>query len=216
MLRNFRQYSWIDQLIIQWQHGCHTLFEQRPRIHRDTPAALVCEGELTSREKQRSIAYMRVNHSGEVCAQALYRGQAVLTTSPHVKEMLHQAASEETDHLAWCAERIEELGGKCSVFNPFWYWKSFVLGVFVGWFGDASNLGFVQETETQVEVHLKKHLDLLPLADHKSRAIVEQMCLDEKKHGAMAAASGAAPLPFVVRILMALQAKVMTTLSHWL
>jgi ubiquinone biosynthesis monooxygenase Coq7 len=157
---------------------------------------------------------MRVNHCGEVCAQALYQGQAVTSRDPEVRDALRRAADEETEHLAWTERRIAELGGRTSLLNPLWYLGSLSIGIAAGLLGDKWNLGFLAETERQVEAHLDSHLELLPVADARSRAIVEQMRQDEINHAEMAVGFGAAELPPPVRLGMRTTAKVMTGLSY--
>ena len=158
---------------------------------------------------------MRINHVGEVCAQALYQGQALTARNPAAREALRHAAFEEVEHLAWTEKRIRELGGRTSVFNPLWYTGSLAIGVAAGVLGDKWNLGFLRETEHQVGAHLDSHLQKLPLQDEKSRAIVAQMRDDELKHADMAEAHGAARLPLPVRAMMKLSAKVMTGTSYY-
>jgi ubiquinone biosynthesis monooxygenase Coq7 len=214
-MKTARQYSYLDQIILQIQAGLETIVGT-PQPQRANPAANLSEPVLTPAEKKQSIGYMRVNHSGEVCAQALYRGQKMAAHSPSVNDMLATAAQEETDHLAWCQQRLNELGGHRSYLNAIWYSKAFFIGVLAGFMGDAWSLGFVNETEKQVEAHLAGHLQLLPTADNKSRCIVSQMQTDEIHHGNVAKNLGANELPDVVKKLMFLHAKVMTTLSYWL
>lgn len=172
--------------------------------------------ELDPAQRRQSGALMRVNHVGEVCAQALYSAQALATRSPALREQFEQAAREETDHLAWTRQRLEELGSRPSLLNPLWYAGAFGLGLLAGRAGDALSLGFVMETERQVEQHLDSHLGLLPIADGPSRAIVAQMKADEARHGASAEQAGAAPLPNVVRWGMRQAARVMTTTAHYI
>ena len=157
---------------------------------------------------------MRVNHAGEVAAQALYHAQALLARDPQVREFMLQAARDETDHLAWCEDRLKELGARTSVLNPLWYAGSFGIGVVAALFGDRASLGFVAETERQVETHLKSHLERLPVDDLRSRAIVEAMCHDEVGHGQQAQSAGAASLPGPVRELMRRTASIMTHTSY--
>lgn len=166
--------------------------------------------------KQRSGPLMRVNHVGEVCAQALYEAQAMTARSPQLREQMRRAAQEETDHLAWTAQRLRALGDRPSLLNPLWYAGAFAIGLAAGRAGDAWSLGFVVETERQVEEHLASHLDRLPAEDEASRAIVAQMKVDEAAHAEQALAAGAAPLPAPVRWLMRGAAKVMTTTAHYL
>lgn len=169
---------------------------------------------LSPAERQLSGALMRVNHVGEVCAQALYQAQALTARTPAMREQMHAAAREEADHLAWTRQRLRELGDRPSLLNPLWYAGSFAIGLAAGRLGDAASLGFVVETERQVEQHLAGHLQRLPAHDHASRAIVRQMQADESRHAEEALAAGAAPVPAPVRGLMRAAARVMTTTAH--
>ena len=169
---------------------------------------------LSPDDKRESAALMRVNHAGEVAAQALYHAQALFARDPQVREFMLHAAREETDHLAWCETRLKELGARPSVLNPLWYAGSFGIGALAALFGDRASLGFVAETERQVEGHLKSHLERLPPDDQRSRAIVEAMCHDEIGHGQQAQIAGAASLPAPVRELMRRTARVMTHTSY--
>jgi ubiquinone biosynthesis monooxygenase Coq7 len=169
---------------------------------------------LTAEEKRLSAALMRVNHVGEVCAQALYASQAWGTTDPALKAQFEAAAAEETDHLAWTEQRLKELGGRTSLLNPLWYAGAFAIGLVAARVGDRHSLGFVVETERQVEAHLNQHMDRLPAADLASRAIVAQMRDDEVAHADAAEQAGGVPLPTPVRGLMKLAARVMTTTAH--
>lgn len=180
---------------------------------RPSPARQVAEGELTESQRAHAAALMRVNHVGEVCAQALYEGQALAARDPRTRASLEQAASEEQDHLAWCAERIEELGGRLSLLNPVWYAGSFAIGAAASALGDRWNLGFLAETERQVEAHLTGHLEQLA-ADARTRAVIDAMRSDEAKHRETAVRLGAAELPAPVQLAMRLAAKVMTTVSY--
>ena len=181
---------------------------------RPTPTSNSMSGELTQADKELSGALMRVNHVGEVCAQALYSAQALATRNPALRRQFEQAARDETDHLAWTRERLRQLGARPSVLNPLWYAGAFGLGLLAGRAGDAISLGFVVETERQVEQHLESHLDRLPAGDSSSRAVVEQMKRDEAGHAASAQQAGAAGLPAPVRWAMRLAARVMTTTAH--
>lgn len=181
------------------------------------PLAVVEEAPaLTPAESRHAAGLMRVNHVGEVCAQALYRGQALVCKNAAVREVFIHAAVEETDHLTWLAERLKELKSRPSLLNPLWYAGSFALGALAGKAGDSFNLGFMAETEKQVERHLHGHLQSLPLHDVRSRAIVEQMCEDERQHRLTAEKEGAARLPGPVRSAMAMTSKVMTTASYYI
>jgi len=175
-------------------------------------------GELVLEEPERleSCRLMRVNHAGEVAAQALYQGQALTARDGAVAEAMHQAADEELDHLGWCEQRLGELNGRTSVLDPLWYLGSFAIGVLAGSLGRSTSLGFITETEKQVESHLTDHIGRLPASDARSRAILEQMRQDEIKHGETAAALGGRPLPFVLRAAMRLTSRVMTRGSYWL
>jgi ubiquinone biosynthesis monooxygenase Coq7 len=182
---------------------------------RKNPAAAVAEGHLDDGERRHSAGLMRVNHVGEVCAQALYESQGQFSSNAALREQFAQAGREEEDHLAWTVERLRELGSRPSLLNPLWYAGSYALGVMAAHAGDAFSLGFVVETERQVEVHLASHLAMLPTQDAKSRAIVEQMRVDEIEHGQAAQAMGAAETPWPVRKLMQAMAKVMTTTAYY-
>jgi len=181
---------------------------------RESPARDRPEAELGPDERAHAAALMRVNHVGEVCAQALYQGQALTARDAHAKAALEQAAREEEDHLAWSAERIRELGGRPSLLNPLWYAGSFAIGALAGALGDRWNLAFLAETERQVEEHLGGHLERLPQGDERTRAIVQAMRDDEAKHRATALGMGAAELPAPAKLAMRLASKVMTTVAY--
>ena len=181
---------------------------------RPSPAAGVSENEITDEDRRHAAALMRVNHVGEVCAQALYQGQALTARDPVARQALEQAAREEEDHLAWSAERIRELGGRPSLLNPLWYAGAFSIGAVAGALGDRWNLAFLAETERQVEEHLGGHLEELPPEDNRTRAIVEGMQADEARHRASAIELGAAELPEPVKRAMRLASKVMTTVAY--
>ena len=183
---------------------------------RPNPAARIPDGRLDDAERRRSAGLMRVNHVGEVCAQALYDAQGAFAKNDKLKRQFRQAGREEEDHLAWTAQRLQELGSRVSLLNPFWYAGAYALGALAARIGDAHSLGFVVETERQVEAHLASHLDLLPASDEKSRVIVEQMRVDEIEHGAAAQAMGAAPAPAPVQAAMRAMAKVMTTTAYYI
>src|SRR5271170_2024385 len=185
------------------------------RSSRETPAAP--EGEaLQEAQRIESARLMRVNHSGEVAAQALYQGQAFTARDPAVSASMRHAAAEESNHLAWCEQRLRELNGRTSVLNPLWYAGSFAIGAFAGALGSGVSLGFVAETERQVESHLRSHMQRLDKADGRSLAILQQMTHDEMQHGAQAASLGAKELPFPVGAAMRLTARLMTFGSYWL
>ena len=203
----------LDRAITAFDRGLRTVFG-RPQGTRAVPGDTLPEAQLSQEERRLSAALMRVNHCGEVCAQALYQGQALASKDEHIKEALSQAAKEEEDHLAWCEQRIAELGGRTSLLNPLWFAGSLGIGYAAGRLGDAWNLGFLKETETQVERHLHGHLDRLSPQDEKTRTIVEAMKIDEAQHAHTAQTLGARELPPPVKAVMKLSAKVMTTLSH--
>ncbi len=181
---------------------------------RPYPDAGLEEGELSATEKQHALGLMRVNHVGEVCAQALYQGQAITARDQTNREALQHAAYEEVEHLAWTEKRVKELGGRTSLLNPVWYAGSLAIGLGAGLLGDKWNLGFLEETEKQVTAHLEEHLQGLPEQDVKSRAVVAQMRLDEMQHAEMAHDFGAAPLPLPVKEMMKLTSKIMTSISY--
>lgn len=172
------------------------------------------QAPLSDEDRRLSAALMRVNHVGEVCAQALYQAQALTARSPQMRQQMLAAAREETDHLAWTQERLRQLNDRPSLLNPLWYAGAFTIGLVAGRLGDAASLGFVVETERQVEAHLARHLDRLPAGDRASRAIVAQMKVDEARHAEDALAAGAAPMPEPVKWLMKASARVMTTVAH--
>jgi ubiquinone biosynthesis monooxygenase Coq7 len=190
-----------------------TLFA-KPHAIRAVPHPASPGTELSQAERREAGALMRVNHVGEVCAQALYTAQAAVTPDPKLRAHFEDAAREETDHLAWTQQRLEELGARASALNPLWYLGAFGLGLLAGRLGDRVSLGFVAETERQVEAHLDGHLDRLPAGDTASRAVVNQMKLDEARHAAQAWSAGAQELPAPAKALMRLAARVMTTVAH--
>jgi 3-demethoxyubiquinol 3-hydroxylase len=181
---------------------------------RASPAQAVPEADLDERGRRHAAALMRVNHVGEVCAQALYQGQALTARDPHARATLEQAAREEEDHLAWSAERIRELDGRTSLLNPLWYAGAFAIGAVAGAVGDRWNLGFLAETERQVEEHLAGHLDKLPAQDRRTRTLVEAMRVDEARHRDTALRLGAAELPAPVKRAMRLASGVMTRVAY--
>jgi ubiquinone biosynthesis monooxygenase Coq7 len=195
-------FTWQDQLIAALDLGLRTL-TSTPSPARPSPAQGLDEAPLTDAERRRSAALLRVNHAGEMAAQALYSGQALVARSATTRQQLHDAAQEERDHLAWCAERLAELGGRPSLLDPIWYAGSFCVGVAAGSLGDPASLGFVEETERQVEAHLQDHLERLPAADRKSNAILLRMAQDEAHHGTTARLAGGRNLPFLARRSMA-------------
>jgi len=204
----------LDQLIVEFDKGLRTLFSEAHSA-RAYPDASIPEAAMDETEKKNAAALMRVNHSGEICAQALYQGQALTARDPAVQQTLERAAQEETEHLAWTARRVHDLGGHLSLLNPFWYTGSLAIGAMAGLLGDKWNLGFLAETERQVGHHLQSHLERLPQQDEKSRAIVAQMHTDEVGHADMAVSLGGAELPQPVQWVMQLNGKVMTGASYW-
>lgn len=203
-----------DALILAADSALRTLWAE-PRASRPTPMAPAAELELTDAERREAAALMRVNHVGEVCAQALYTGQALACKDPALRAQLAEASREETDHLAWTQQRLKDLKDRPSLLNPLWYAGAFAIGYAAGKLGgDKVSLGFVVETERQVEAHLQSHMDRLPAADSASRAIVAQMKADEIAHAQMAMKAGAVDLPGPVKSLMQLASKVMTTVAH--
>ena len=205
----------LDKLIVEFDNGLRTLFSQ-PHSTRPYPDAELPESSMDETEKKHAAALMRVNHSGEVCAQALYQGQSLTARDPAVQQALKQAAEEETEHLAWTSRRVHELGGHLSVLNPLWYAGSLMIGAVAGLIGDKWNLGFLAETEQQVGRHLQSHLDSLPIQDEKSRAVVKQMYTDEIGHADLAISLGGEELPQSVQLAMKLNSKVMTNTAYWI
>ena len=211
-----RQYTFFDKLCLQFDQALKVLTGETQTATRENPAAAVAEPVLDAAQRQHAAALMRVNHVGEICAQALYQGQALTARHDKIKIEMQQAALEENDHLVWCAQRLMELNSRPSYLNPCWYTGAFMIGAIAGWLGDRWSLGFVVETEMQVEAHLAHHLEKLPLHDVKSRMIITQMKLDEAAHAAMARSAGAITLPSSIKRLMHVQAKIMTTLAYWI
>ncbi|WP_237059476.1 2-polyprenyl-3-methyl-6-methoxy-1,4-benzoquinone monooxygenase [Microbulbifer sediminum] len=209
-----RQLTGLDRLLLQADRALRTLSPGAPAHPRPSPARATEEPQLDDRERRHAAGLMRVNHSGEVCAQALYQGQALTAKLPDVREEMEQAAEEEIDHLAWCEQRLRELDSRPSLLNPLWYGLSFGLGAAAGKVSDRVSLGFVAATEEQVCKHLDSHLERLPAQDTKSRAIVEQMREDEAEHQHAALAAGGARFPAPVKGLMTLVSKLMTSASY--
>ena len=203
----------IDSVLTAADSALRTLFA-RPHATRAIPAPSQAPGELSEAECREAGALMRVNHVGEVCAQALYTAQAAVARDPALRARFIEAAHEETDHLAWTRQRLDELGARPSILNPLWYAGAFGLGLVAGRLGDPLSLGFVAETERQVEAHLDSHLDRLPSGDSASRAVVEQMKVDEARHASQAVDAGAAELPAPAKAMMRAASRVMTTLAH--
>jgi ubiquinone biosynthesis monooxygenase Coq7 len=202
-----------DDLIVSFDRALRTLAGLATTT-RPVPSSGIPDAEMTPEERRKAAGLMRVNHTGEVCAQALYAAQALVARNPDTKRDFARAAREEEEHLAWTQQRLAELNDRVSLLNPLWYAGSFAIGIAAGLAGDRVNLGFVVETERQVEEHLTGHIESLPAADSRSRAIVEQMRDDEARHGAMALAAGAADLPLPVKGMMRLAAGAMKALAY--
>jgi len=205
----------MDLLFTAADSALRTLFS-KPRAARPCPVVPGDETQLTEPERRHAAALMRVNHVGEICAQALYTAQALSTRNPALRQHFEKASAEETDHLAWTSERLKELGDRTSLLNPLWYAGAFGIGLIAGRISDKVSLGFVIETERQVEAHLESHLDRLPEGDHASRAIVVQMKEDEAVHAANAEKAGGIELPAPVKGLMRIAGRVMTTTAHYI
>lgn len=203
----------LDSVLAAADASLRTLFA-RPHAVRPTPAPETPPGNLDDAERREAGALMRVNHVGEVCAQALYTAQALATRDPALRRHFEAASQEETDHLAWTLERLDALGARPSALNPLWYLGAFGLGLVAGRMGDRWSLGFVEETERQVEAHLEGHLARLPAGDSASRAVIEQMKADESRHARQAADAGGRPLPPPAKTLMRAASRVMTTVAH--
>ena len=211
-----RQLSPLDHLISAAQTALTTIASTPVGTGRMDPAREFESGALSEADKRESARLMRVNHVGEVCAQALYEGQALTAHDGRVRDALIQAAAEEQDHLIWCENRLKDLGGRASLLNPLWYIGAFGMGAVAGWAGDRWSLGFLKETEDQVEAHLDSHLDLLPKEDLRSRAVVQQMKEDEREHAQTAKRAGAAELPWPIPNVMRKVARVMTSTARWI
>jgi 3-demethoxyubiquinol 3-hydroxylase len=209
-----RRYSLIDRLLVELDHALSSSFVGAPAAQRPNPAGDIPELDLGDEQQRHAAGLMRINHAGEVCAQALYYGQAAVARDPTTRDALLAAAAEEGDHLAWCGERLGELGSRPSLLNPFWYAGSYAIGIVAGLRGDGYNLGFVVETERQVEAHLGEHLESLPPGDERSRAIVRQMQADEAAHGAAAQQAGARELPSPVPKVMRAASRIMKALAY--
>ncbi len=207
-------FSPLDRVLVELDRALFTAFQPEPSAQRPSPAGALADREWTEPERRHAAALMRINHVGEVCAQALYFGQAAVARDASTRAHLLEAAAEETDHLAWCGQRLRELGDRPSLLNPLWYGGAYAIGAAAGLISDRLSLGFVVETERQVEAHLEGHLDTLPAGDERSRAIVRQMKEDEARHADEALAAGGAALPGPVKGLMKLAAHVMRTVAY--
>jgi ubiquinone biosynthesis monooxygenase Coq7 len=215
-MMNSRNYSPLDNFLIGIDQAMRTVFGSPQLTERPNPASGLPDTELTDQEKNSVSRLMRINHTGEVCAQALYQGQALTAKLPEVRAKLERAALEENDHLDWCEQRLNQLGSHKSLLNPLWYAGSFAIGALAGAAGDKWSLGFVVETERQVESHLDQHLSQIPAQDEKSRAILEQMKEDEIGHANLALAAGGADLPSPIKLAMKLTSQVMTKTVYWI
>lgn len=214
-MQDMRRYSLLDNLVMAVDNGLRAV-AGHPRVtERANPAAGIPEAELSAQQRDLAGRFMRINHAGEIAAQGLYQGQALTARLAQVREGMERAALEENDHLAWCEARARELGSHVSHLNPFWYLGSLAIGAAAGLAGDKWSLGFVAETERQVVRHLDDHLHRLAPHDGRSRAILEQMKVDEARHATAALHAGGTELPFAVRKLMALTSKVMTRSAYW-
>lgn len=211
-----RNYNPLDQVLINLDQAVRTVFGRPRTTERPNPAAGIGEAELSEKERRHIARLMRINHTGEVCAQALYQGQALTARQPDVQRTMERSALEENDHLDWCETRIDELGDRKSLLNPFWYAGSFALGAIAGLTGDKWSLGFVVETERQVESHLDEHLAEIRVDDRKTRAVLEEMKADEVHHADIAKDAGGAPLPSPIKVAMSLTSKVMTRSVYWI
>jgi 3-demethoxyubiquinol 3-hydroxylase len=214
MSNDSRRFSLLDRLVIEVEHALATSIGEPEASHRPNPAGQTVDAALDEGQRRHAAGLMRINHVGEVCAQALYFGQAAVARDPATREALRHAALEEGDHLAWCAERLRELDSRPSLLNPLWYAGSYAIGLAAGLRGDGYNLGFVVETERQVEAHLGEHLETLPEGDLRSRAIVRQMQADEVEHGDAAKQAGARDLPQPIPRVMALAAALMKAVAY--
>ncbi len=210
-----RDYTPADTLMIGFDQALRTVFGRPLTTERPNPAASLPDTELNDEQREHTARLMRINHTGEVCAQALYQGQALTAKLPQVRDSMERAAQEENDHLDWCETRIHELGNRKSLLNPLWYAGSFAIGAAAGIAGDKWSLGFVAETEHQVGAHLDTHLGQVAPGDQKTRAILEQMKEDELHHATVALEGGGAELPTPIKGAMKLMSKVMTKSVYW-
>ena len=210
-----RQLTPLDRLLASANNALRTVATPAGRTARDNPAANIIDADLSISQKRHAAGLMRINHAGEVAAQALYQGHATVARDKNIEQQMQHAAAEEFDHLAWCEQRIQELGEDVSRLSPFWYAGAYAIGAASGILGDKWSLGFIAETERQVCAHLDNHLDGLPADDARSRAIVEKMRDEEAEHGENAILAGAAELPGPVKKLMRFTAKLMTKTAYW-
>lgn len=213
---SFRKATLFDAVIENVDRALTTIAGTPPSTGRNYPAQQLDESKLSKEEKRHVAGLMRINHVGEVCAQALYQGQAITARTPEVREAMQHASDEENDHLLWCENRLKELNDRKSLLNPLWYAGSLGLGIAAGIAGDKWSLGFLAETERQVVKHLEDHLEKLPPQDQRSRAIVEQMKIDEGEHATMAVKVGGEELPEPIKKAMTLTSKIMTRTAYYL
>lgn len=213
---NSKVYTITDTFVNLIDTGLRTIFGSPITTSRAYPGNNITNNKLTNNIQQQSASLMRINHTGEVCAQALYQGQAITARDSEIKTKFKQAALEENDHLVWCKTRITELDSHTSYLNPVWYIGALSIGIIAGICGDKWNLGFLAETEQQVSRHLASHLEKLSPEDFRSKAIVTQMKLDEEQHATSAIESGAHPLPHVIKYMMEISAKIMTTVTYYI
>ena len=211
-----RQYSKLDNIIMQIDAVLRDSSKSSEHSTREYPGDLYPHSDLNEQEKRHVSGLMRINHAGEISAQALYKAQAMTAIDDELKDTMKQSAYEESSHLKWCERRLDELGGRTSYLSPIWYFGSFGIGVVAGCFGDKLNLGFIAETEHQVVKHLDSHLEQLPKNDERSRAILAQMRKDELHHATSAEISGAKNLPKEVRLIMTLVSKIMTKTAYYI
>lgn len=215
-MNNLRQFSLIDNLLLQMDSCLRTIISNHSQSHRPYPAEGLDEISLSHQQRRDTSGKMRVNHAGEICAQALYHGQALTANLEDVRNKMQQSAEEEQDHLAWCEQRLTELHSHPSYLTPIWYLGSFTIGALAGLAGDRWSLGFVVETEHQVIDHLQKHLEEIPENDHKTHRVIQQMQQDEAHHASVASTAGAAELPGFCKQLMRLTAKIMTSTAYYI
>lgn len=210
-----RHYTFFDRLCLGVDQAVRALTDNAKTSGAQNPAKGIAETTLSNEQRKQSSALMRINHAGEICAQALYHGQGVVSRSQETQAKMQQAVIEEGDHLAWCKKRLDELGSHTSYLNPLWYAGSFCIGMLAGMIGDKWSLGFVVETERQVIKHLEGHLQVLPQQDQRSYKILERMERDEAKHRDEAMAAGAEELPHIIKKTMAITSKIMVKTTYW-
>ena len=213
-MSNNTHLDFLDRCLVQFDQALRSCVPGSSNARRLSPAAATKESKLNEIDKQHAAGLMRINHTGEVCAQALYQGQAATAKLEDVRQSMEEAAAEEVDHLAWCEERLQQLDSRSSALNPLWYALSYTVGAAAGLAGDKWSLGFVAETEDQVCEHLEEHLDQLPQNDSKSRAILEQMIADEKHHGESAREAGGAKLPSPIKQAMTIMSEIMKKITY--